>query len=246
MRKFAVLGLVSFGLLLLQPSAFAASVHVHIQGFAFSPNDLTVALDDVITWHNHDAAQHTATDQRCPSAGGPGPCAFDSGRLNQGQSFTFVANAGGIFTYECFIHGFTGLVYIDDPLKFADLEVTDLTVVHMNPNPFDPYSSRTVRYTVTNVGDEGAFDSRVTVSYFVKGEERLLATSNLPILQPGDARTFTVRWNDLGLVGDFLLQAVADVDGDVVESDEDNVRQLTESMLLPPGTLEGTDLRDPM
>lgn len=68
---------------------------VEIQNFKFSPDDLTVHVEDTITWINKDIAPHTATakDKR-----------WDTGVLKQGESKSLVvtdAMAGG---YGCTFH----------------------------------------------------------------------------------------------------------------------------------------------
>jgi plastocyanin len=68
---------------------------VNISGFAFSPASITVAVGDTVTWTNADSAAHTAT-----ASGG----AFDSGTLNQGQSFSFTFATAGTFAYVCDFH----------------------------------------------------------------------------------------------------------------------------------------------
>jgi plastocyanin len=68
---------------------------IEIKGFAFTPQTATVKVGTQVTWTNKDSAPHTVTaDDR----------SFDSGPLNQGESFTFQFPTGGTFAYTCTIH----------------------------------------------------------------------------------------------------------------------------------------------
>jgi plastocyanin len=75
--------------------ATAGGEPVEIVDFAFGPAELTVPVGTTVTWTNQDSAPHTAT-------GDDG--SFDSGRLDQGQSFSFTFEAAGSFPYHCDFH----------------------------------------------------------------------------------------------------------------------------------------------
>lgn len=80
-----------------RPAAAAVRTHdVAIQGMAFSPATITVAVGDTVRWTNADAAPHTAT------FAAP---ARDTGRLNRGQSAELTFAEAGSFDYRCAIHG---------------------------------------------------------------------------------------------------------------------------------------------
>ena len=91
--------------LLAAPLALAVSrVHaeghstahaVTIEGFAFSPAELTVAPGDTITFTNNDGAPHTAT-----ALDG----SFDTGRLNRGESAEITVASAGSHAYKCNFH----------------------------------------------------------------------------------------------------------------------------------------------
>jgi plastocyanin len=68
---------------------------VAIEGFAFSPDALTVAVGTTVTWTNRDEAPHTV-------AAGAG--AFDSGRLDQGGTFQRTFDEPGTYAYVCAFH----------------------------------------------------------------------------------------------------------------------------------------------
>jgi LPXTG-motif cell wall-anchored protein len=84
----------------LAPSAGAAprtavNTPVTIQNFAFGPKTIAIHVGDTVTWTNSDTAPHTATalDK-----------SFDSGRLEQGQTFAFTFTKAGTFDYICSFH----------------------------------------------------------------------------------------------------------------------------------------------
>jgi plastocyanin len=67
---------------------------VLIQGFKFQPADLTVKVGDSVQFTNSDIVPHNAV-----SAG-----KFDSGKLQKGQSWKYVAKEKGTFDYLCTLH----------------------------------------------------------------------------------------------------------------------------------------------
>ncbi len=74
---------------------FSNQLAIEIKGFAFNPQNATVKVGTQVTWTNKDSAPHTVTaDYR----------SFDSGKLNQGESFTFQFSTPGTFAYICTIH----------------------------------------------------------------------------------------------------------------------------------------------
>jgi amicyanin len=85
--------------------ARAGTIHaVQIVDFAFTPAVVTVAVGDTVTWTNQDAVAHTAT-----STTG----AFDSGLLDQGESYSLTFTAAGTYPYLCTPHpGMTGTVVV--------------------------------------------------------------------------------------------------------------------------------------
>ena len=75
-----------------------ANEHVHevaISGFQFVPPTLEVHVGDTIEWKNADFVDHTATaDDR----------AFDTGRVQAGETKRIVAKEKGRFPYFCRYH----------------------------------------------------------------------------------------------------------------------------------------------
>ena len=93
-------------LTILTPAASAQStVNVTIQGYAFSPNSITVVIgvNNTVTWTNNDAVTHTVTSDNKTF----------SGDVRPGNTFTFTFTAAGVFPYHCSIHAFmTGEVIV--------------------------------------------------------------------------------------------------------------------------------------
>jgi plastocyanin len=72
-----------------------ASHSVAIDALAFQPPALTVKAGDTIVWTNKDPFPHTITSQ---------PGGFDSGSVQSGQSWSYVATQKGEFAYICTLH----------------------------------------------------------------------------------------------------------------------------------------------
>ncbi|MDQ6628910.1 MAG: cupredoxin family copper-binding protein [Pseudomonadota bacterium] len=87
---------VAVGLPMLR-SVAADPPHSHevvIEGLKFLPENIVVHRGDVVVWKNKDFFPHTAT------ASG----AFDSGPIEAGKSWRFVAAKPGTFAYICSLH----------------------------------------------------------------------------------------------------------------------------------------------
>ena len=93
--KLMLMCLAGLPLLAAARKAEAATHTVTIQGFAFNPASLNVAVGDTVTFTNQDGAPHTAT---------AGNGAFDTGRLNKGKSATVTIGAAGTHAYICKFH----------------------------------------------------------------------------------------------------------------------------------------------
>jgi plastocyanin len=79
-----------------QPTLTPGAVAVEIKGFAFNPATITISKGTTVVWTQKDITSHTVT-----IASGAG---FDSGTLNQGQTFSYTFNGIGTFNYGCSIH----------------------------------------------------------------------------------------------------------------------------------------------
>ncbi len=78
---------------------------VCMQDTAFSPDAITVAVGDEVTWTNIDGIDHTVTAD---------DDSFDSGTLGDGEDFSFTFDEAGDFTYHCNIHSsMTGTITVE-------------------------------------------------------------------------------------------------------------------------------------
>jgi len=73
----------------------AATITINIVKFSFDPPDPTIYIGDTVTWVNIDGVGHTTT-----SNGG----LWNSGTLQNGQSFSYTFTSAGTFPYRCSIH----------------------------------------------------------------------------------------------------------------------------------------------
>ena len=78
-------------------------VTVEMRDLAFTPRNIEVRAGDTVTWFNADGVPHTVSGE-----GG-----FDSGTLQQGETYEFTFNEPGQFTYNCSVHpAMSGLVVV--------------------------------------------------------------------------------------------------------------------------------------
>jgi plastocyanin len=68
---------------------------VLIQGMAFNPLTITVAMGTSVTWTNKDAVAHTVTSNTG---------IFDSGSINTNGTFSYTFSTVGTFPYHCTVH----------------------------------------------------------------------------------------------------------------------------------------------
>jgi len=74
---------------------------VEIANFAYEQEDLTITTGTEVTFTNLDSAPHTVT---AGTDADPMTDVFDSGLLQQGESFTFVFDEPGEYVYFCDRH----------------------------------------------------------------------------------------------------------------------------------------------
>ncbi len=74
---------------------------VEIANFAYDQEDLTITTGTEVTFTNLDSAPHTVT---AGTDADPMTDVFDSGLLQQGESFTFVFDEPGEYVYFCDRH----------------------------------------------------------------------------------------------------------------------------------------------
>jgi plastocyanin len=88
------------------PAPAASPSLVTIKDFGFSPSTVKIHVGDTVRWKNNDSVSHTATST---SKG------FDSGNLDNGQSFSFTFTKSGSYSYVCSYHpSMTGIVIVTD------------------------------------------------------------------------------------------------------------------------------------
>jgi amicyanin len=110
----------------------AATTHqVEIVDFTFSPATLTIAVGDTVTWTNADAVAHTAT--------GAG---FDSGSLEQGETYSVTFTAAGTYDYLCTPHPtMTGRIIVQATPAAPTAEPVGVPDVAMDPRrPSTPWA----------------------------------------------------------------------------------------------------------
>jgi len=77
---------------------------INISGFQFLDKEISINVGTTVTWTNKDNSIHTASSIDYK---------FDSGYLNQNQSYEFKFISAGIYTYRCNLHsGMTGKISV--------------------------------------------------------------------------------------------------------------------------------------
>ncbi len=101
-------GLAVLGIALTVAPLYAATTRVEIISFNYTPQTVTVAFGDTVTWTNRDGVGHTAT-------GIDGqPFAFDTGVLGTNESGSVRFDTSGTFEYYCRVHpGMRGIVVVE-------------------------------------------------------------------------------------------------------------------------------------
>jgi plastocyanin len=73
-----------------------------IESLNFYPAKVTVVIgvNNTVIWNDLDSMQHSVTSTSVPLGAQP----FDSGTLNQGQTFTVTFTVPGMYKYDCTQH----------------------------------------------------------------------------------------------------------------------------------------------
>ena len=77
------------------PSGSPGTNEVWIQGSAFTPSTITVAVNTTITFTNKDGMTHTVTSDSG---------VFNSGNMGNGSTFVRQFTTAGTFPYHCNLH----------------------------------------------------------------------------------------------------------------------------------------------
>jgi plastocyanin len=73
------------------------TTQIAIDNFSFLPAQITITAGTRVTWTNHDDVIHTATSDVKPPV-------FNTGVLDTDQTYSFVFDKPGIYTYYCKVH----------------------------------------------------------------------------------------------------------------------------------------------
>jgi plastocyanin len=128
---------------------------VTIQNFAFEPLAVSINVGDSVTWTNNDTAPHTATAS---------DKSFDSGRLDQGQSFSFTFTQAGTFQYVCTFH---------DRMPAGTIEVKEVAAAPA-AQPAAPAAPAVQPATPTGsveVADQAVANRTIRVAKVVAGQD---------------------------------------------------------------------------
>src|SRR3954447_16606486 len=128
-------------LLIPGSAAFAqdADATVDMQGISFVPREIHVAPGATVMWTNSSPLAHTVTAD---------DGSFDSGLFGNGETFTQVFDAPGVYQYFCQPHGSAGLVgmsaviIVDDPdaaaVQQAPAQSAPVPTRVRNPDDYTP------------------------------------------------------------------------------------------------------------
>ncbi|AEH60783.1 PKD domain containing protein [Methanosalsum zhilinae DSM 4017] len=90
---------------------------VLIQGFDYDPSEIIAHVNDTVVWTNMDTVRHTVTADE-----------FDSGDLDQGDSFNYTFTEPGTYDYVCIYHpGMRGTVIVEAEVDYDVPPVADFT-----------------------------------------------------------------------------------------------------------------------
>jgi plastocyanin len=79
---------------------------VSMEGIAFEPADVTVAVGDTVTWTNNDSVPHDVTADSFSSG--------EPGGMSGGDTFEHTFDEAGTFDYVCTVHpGMEGSVVVE-------------------------------------------------------------------------------------------------------------------------------------
>jgi plastocyanin len=89
----------------------AGENQVVMQNTTFEPGEITVPVGTIVTWRNEDIVPHTVTAGTRDNPTGE----FESGILNEGQTFEYTFDQPGTYEYFCEIHeGMNGTIIVQE------------------------------------------------------------------------------------------------------------------------------------
>jgi plastocyanin len=101
-----VLATMAIALVGLTPVVLARSQQATITDSEYKPNDITINVNEVVTWVSDSDLEHTVTAD---------DGLFDSGKMARGEAFANVFSRPGTYTYHCTVYGFTGKITVEGP-----------------------------------------------------------------------------------------------------------------------------------
>jgi len=161
----ATIALLS-GLLFLQPTSARADTSVSVGDNSFSPQTITIAPGDTVTWTNNGSMSHTVTAD---------DSSYSSGTLSPGNTFSHTYGTAGTFPYYCQFHGAPGGVGMSGKV-IVDASLTSSSTNSSNSTSTNNTSSSTSTTSTTNGTDTNNTNSTSTSA---------TSTSGTPVLSNG-------------------------------------------------------------
>jgi plastocyanin len=85
-------------------SGGGATVEVSIKDFAFTPAKIEIEAGTTVVWTNEDSVIHTVTSATGDDLDSPPSGLFDSGNMEQGDTFSYTFDEPGGYDYFCIPH----------------------------------------------------------------------------------------------------------------------------------------------
>src|ERR1700745_11454 len=124
-------------LLSCSPQAFGTSANISIINFAFTPNDVSINVNDSITWTWVGSPHTTTSDTGL----------WDSGVFGAGHTFTRAFTSAGSFPFHCTVHPFmTGTINVQS----ADVPPTVMISNPTNGSVFAAPATLTLTATASD------------------------------------------------------------------------------------------------
>jgi plastocyanin len=177
-------------------SAQEVSASIEVIDFSFQPGTLTVPVGTTVTWTNAGARPHTVTAD---------DGAFDSGRFDPGEQFSFTFDQPGTFTYHCGFHPeMQGEIVVTEQEETAATAATPAAVTPA-PETATPEPASNAAGAVRNL--DPVAPSRLAHIHAGTCDELGIVVYSFP-----DIRSYRTGEGDAGGVGAIeLTTGIADV-----------------------------------
>lgn len=139
---------VIFSLLIFSYKANCTTHEVGIGNNFYTPSNFSASVGDTVKW-TLNAGVHTTTSSTVPT----GADSWDSGVMTSGNTYTYVIQVAGDYTYFCTIHG-SGMSGTFTATGTSSVEpISGITPVEFNlqqnyPNPFNPATK--INFSIPN------------------------------------------------------------------------------------------------